>query len=173
MRSARLLPLVLLCLTGPLAAADEGEVYVYTNADLERLGPLPAGEAEPPTADQLAESWAFVQSTIDDAHARIDADRGYELDRRLTEAEADALDRAGGSPRYTLPYNYALGYPYGFGYHDRGRGDRLRRAASRLWERPNAELFEPIVPIHARPYQTNLLRAKTSGRRGFDRPTRH
>jgi hypothetical protein len=167
-----LLPLVAaLLLTVPVAAGDD-EVYVYTNADLEQLEPIPGQQGTPPTAEEIERGWAFVQSVIDDAHARIDADRQYDLDRRKTEAEADALDRIGSRPRYALPYNYRFGYPQGgYGYGrgggrggDGGRasGDPLRRQASRLWDPPNAHLFRPIVPIHARPYQTNILRLKAN-----------
>jgi hypothetical protein len=149
----------------PVVAEDD-EVYVYTNADLEQLEPIPGQAGDPPSAEEIERDWAFVQSVIDDAHARIDADRNYGLDRRKTEAEADALDRISSRPRYALPYNYRFGYPYGYDYgrggDGHGKGDRLRKEASRLWDPPNAHLFRPIVPIHARPYQTNILRLKAN-----------
>lgn len=142
-------------------SADE-PIRVYTNEDLEALPPLPSlvivdENGHPLKIDGAEERWAFVDSVVGQAYARIDADRQYWLQRRRTEAEADALERFRSRPRYLLPYNYfyrgRVGVP--------GREHRLRREASRLWERPNAHLFQPITPIHARPYQTNLFRAQS------------
>lgn len=137
-------------------------VHVYTNEDLEMLAPLPSlvivdETGQPLRIEGAEERWAFVDSVLGQAYARIDADRAYWMERRRTEAEADALERIHSRPRYLLPVN---------GWY---RGDvgvprkehRLRQKASRLWERPNAHLFEPITPIHARPYQTNVYRAKS------------
>ena len=134
-------------------------VRVYTNEDLEKLSPLPplviVDEAgNPLKIDGAEERWAFVESVVGQAYARIDADRAYWMERRRTEAEADALERYQSRPRYSLPWNY-LGRGYVAG---RGKGHRPHPDASRLWERPNAHLFGPITPIHARPYQTNVQR---------------
>jgi hypothetical protein len=137
-------------------------VRVYTNEDLEKLPPLPSlvivdGAGRPLKIEGVEERWAFVDSVLGQAYARIDADRAYWMKRRRTEAEADALERMHSGPRYVLPLNYwhhgHVGVPR--------KEHRLRREASRLWERPNAHLFEPITPIHARPYQTNVHRAKS------------
>ena len=146
------------------ATPDSGAepVRVYTNEDLEKLPPLPSlvivDEAGRPLQIEGAEErWAFVDSVLGQAYARIDADRAYWMERRRTEAEADALERLHSRPRYLLPLNY-----WRPGYVGGPRKEhRLRREASRLWERPNAHLFQPIVPIHARPYQTNVYRAKS------------
>mgnify|MGYP001817173703 CR=1 FL=1 len=137
-------------------------VRVYTNEDLDALPPLPSlvivDEAGRPLKIEGAEErWAFVDSVLGQAYARIDADRRYWLQRRRTEAEADALERIRSRPRYLLPYNYF----YRRGVDVPRREHRLRREASRLWERPNAHLFQPITPIHARPYQSNLFRAQS------------
>jgi len=137
-------------------------VRVYTNEDLEKLPPLPSlvivDEAGQPLRIEGAEErWAFVDSVLGQAYARIDADRAYWMKRRRTEAEADALERIRSRPRYLLPLNY---WHHGYVGVPR-REHRLRQEASRLWERPNARLFEPITPIHARPYQTNVYRAKS------------
>jgi len=142
-------------------AADE-TVRVYTNEDLEALPPLPSlvivdETGQPLKIDGAEERWAFVDSVLGQAYARIDADRDYWLERRRTEAAADALEQVYSRPRYLLPYNYL--YRGGVGVPRREH--RLRGEASRLWERPNAHLFQPITPIHARPYQTNLYRAKS------------
>lgn len=142
-------------------SADES-VRVYTNEDIEALPPLPSlvivdESGRPLKIDGAEERWAFVDSVLGRAYARIDADRHYWLQRRRTEAQADALERIRSRPRYLLPYNYfyrgAVGVPR--------TEHRLRREASRLWEPPNAHLFQPITPIHARPYQTNLFRAQS------------
>jgi len=140
--------------------ADRNEpVRVYTNADLERLEPIPTQPANPPTPEEVAQRWEFVQSVLDEAYARIDADRRHALDRRLTESRTRALDRVDSTPDYVLPYSYGywrVGVPA-----PHGRGDGLRKAASLLWDPPNAALFRPITPIHARPYQNNLFRLES------------
>jgi hypothetical protein len=114
-------------------------------------------DGQPLKIDGAEERWAFVDSVLGQAYARIDADRDYWLERRRTEAEADALERVHSRPRYLLPYNYL----YRGGVRVPRKEHRLSHEASRLWERPNAHLFHPITPIHARPYETNLFRAKS------------
>jgi hypothetical protein len=143
--------------TAPDPAAEP--VRVYTNEDLDRLEPLPSlvivDEAGQPLKIEGAEErWAFVDAVLGQAYARIDADRAYWMARRRTEAQADALKRIRSRPRYLLPLNY-----WHHGSVGPRREERLRQQASRLWERPNAHLFEPITPIHARPYPTNVHRA--------------
>lgn len=145
-----------------VALDDNDEpVRVYTNEDLEKLAPIPTQPGQPVTAEEVERRWAFVQSVLDDAQARIDADRSYRLERRRTNAEANALERIHSRPRYVLPYNYLLGYRHGGAT---GAQHLLRPKTTRLFERPNAELFRPIVPIHARPHQTNVNRIRHPGR---------
>ena len=156
------------------AGADE-PVRVYTNADLERLAPIPTQPAEPPSAEEVARRWEFVQSVLDQAYARIDAERRHDLERRMTEARADALDRVDARPRYALPYSYSYVAPYGVPYRGRDGRPATHPAASLLWERPNAKLFRPIPPIHARPYASNLFRLEArigAGPAGPGRPGR-
>jgi len=148
--------------TEPTPNAPAEPVRVYTNEDIEKLPPLAplviVDEAgRPLKIDGAEERWAFVDSVLGQAYERIDADRAYWMERRRTEAEADALERIHSRPRYLLPFN---GWNHGNVGVPR-KGDRLRKEASRLWERPNAHLFQPITPIHARPYQTNIYRAKS------------
>lgn len=162
--------LALLLVAGATLSAQDPDaepVRVYTNADLEGLEPLPTQPAEPPSDEEIARRWEFVQSTIDQHYARLDAQRRHELERRMTEAEAGAIERANTESRTTLPYSYYGGYGYGYygGYSDGPRADRGHPALSRLWERPNAEQFRPITPIHARPYQSNLFRLPPSSTR--------
>ena len=162
--------LLLLAAAAPAPAQDAAEepVRVYTNADLEDLEPLPTQPAEPLSEEEIARRREFVQSVIDQSYARIDAKRRHDLERRMVEAEAQALERANTESRTTLPFSY-YGYPYGYsgggGYPGVPRYDRGHPAASRLWERPNAEQFRPITPIHARPYQSNLFRLPPSSAR--------
>jgi hypothetical protein len=148
----------------PNGGEDDG-VYVYTNADLETLDPIPTQPATPPTAAEIEAGWAFVDSVIEDAYARIDARRRHELARLQTETEAEAVERIASRPQYTLPWSYYGWLPEERGYAPLGEyGERRerfdRRALSLLWEPPNARLFRPITPIHARPYQTNVFRAR-------------
>jgi hypothetical protein len=140
------------------ATSEDGEqpVRVYTNADLEKLPPLPVQQGQPPSAEEVERRWAFVQSVLDQAYDRVDAARSHELERRRTEAEADALEQLTSRPRYLLPLPY--GYRFGDWPPHPERPREPGAEPSRLWERPNAHLFRPITPIHARPYQTNLFR---------------
>lgn len=135
------------------AAPDETDepVRVYTNADLDDLPPLPTQETEPPTPEEIARRWAFVDSVLDRAHARIDADRRHDLDRRLTEAEAGALERVDAQPHYVLPYAYGYAPVYDGGWGKPGPGFRHQGPRS-PFERPMGQLFRPIAPLHARPH---------------------
>ena len=142
-------------------------VRVYTNEDLDALSPLPPlvivdKTGHPLRIEGAEERWAFVDAVLGQAYARIDADRAYWMERRRTEAESEALERIHSRPRYQLPCTYfhraGVGAPYS--------EHRLRREASRLWDPPNAHLFQPITPIHARPYQTNLFRAESGRQTG-------
>lgn len=101
--------LALLAVIAPAAAQsagddpDEGEVRVYTNADLEALEPLPATVPAMPSATTPEEDWAFVQSVIDRHHERLDAERDRELERERIEIERL---RAEPEPHYVLPWNF-------------------------------------------------------------------
>jgi hypothetical protein len=147
-----------------LAAAENGEpARVYTNADLLPFGPpstpVPAVVQEDP-------GWTFVVDFIERERARIDAERALELERRhaaVAEAEA-ARDGA-------AVYGYGYGY-YGYGYDDgfvdacdHDRGDACRQA------RPRAAALRPragIVPLHARPSDAMVMRARATLRSGVD-----
>jgi hypothetical protein len=146
---------------GDVDAGTDGP-RVYTNEDLEKLPPLQPlviidDDGQPLKIEGAEERWAFVDSVLGQAYARIDADRAYRIERRRSEAEADAVERLESRPRYLLPYSYFYRGEVGAPREE----SRLRRAASRLWDPPNARLFRPITPIHARPYLTNVLRAKS------------
>ena len=133
-------------------ASDE-PVRVYTNEDLDDLAPLPSQETEPVTPEEIARRWAFVDSVLDRAYARIDADRRHELDRRMTEAEAGALEGVDAREHYVLPYSYVYGPAYYGGpwRHGAGPGFKSRGPRCSSFERPMANLWRPITPLHARP----------------------
>ena len=78
---------------------DEEEVYVYTNADVEKLVPLPAGQSSVYTPFD-AEAWEFVSAFIARERAKIISDRDHELERDRVEIEADR------------PVGYGERYPY-------------------------------------------------------------
>jgi hypothetical protein len=61
-----------LLVAGPVARADSG-TRLYTNADLDRLGPAPAEPSRPIAQPELG--WDFVQGFIDGQYARIYAER--------------------------------------------------------------------------------------------------
>jgi len=85
---------------------DEEEVYVYTNADIEKLEPIPTGR--PPVYTSFdTEAWAFVSEFIARERAKITSDRDHELERERVEIEAD---RPVG---YGERYPFYLRVPYG------------------------------------------------------------
>ncbi len=89
---------------------DEEEAYVYTNADVEKLEPIPIGQ--PPVYVAFdTEAWAFVSAFIARERAKISSDRDHELERERVEIEADR------------PVGYGERYPY---YRSRVPYDRVR-----------------------------------------------
>ena len=117
---------------GLTAAADE-PVRVYTNADLENLEPIPT--SAPPV--DAGPGWEFVIDFLAEQHARIDADRAYELDGALVD-ETVRRSREAARPRYVLPYNYWYGY-----------GPHHRRPTAAPGPRPGSPR-DWVVPLHAR-----------------------
>ncbi len=117
-------------------SGDPAPVRVYTNADLEGLAPI---STSPPSPAGEGPGWEFVIDFLAEQHARIDAQRAYELDRALVEGTVRESSR----PRYTLPLNY---WPW-------LDPVRVRRGACR----PQSLSATPgvprawIVPLHARP----------------------
>ena len=90
---------------------DEEEVILYTNADVEKLEPLPTGRPLVDTTFDV-EAWEFVSAFIASQRAKITSDRDHELERDRVEIEADRP--VGYGERY--PY-YPLRVPYGRAYH--------------------------------------------------------
>ena len=90
---------------------DEEEVYVYTNADVEKLEPIPTGRPSAYTSFDT-EAWEFVSAFIAHERAKITSDRDHELERDRVEIEADRP--VGYGERY--PY-YPPRVPYGRAHH--------------------------------------------------------
>jgi hypothetical protein len=132
--------LVLLVSLG-LAGAVTGQepVRVYTNADLE---PLPPTERASPAVAETGPGWEFVIDFLAEQHARIDADRAYELDGAALDEAARRTD-ATSRPRYVLPLSYGYG-PWG---RDPGTCSRPKNATTaRALPGPR----DLVVPLHAR-----------------------
>lgn len=78
---------------------DGEEVYVYTNADVEKLEPLPAGR--PPAHSAYdPEAWAFVSAFIERERDKIYSDRNHALERERVQIEANRP--VGYSERYPV-----------------------------------------------------------------------
>jgi hypothetical protein len=149
MRVVFALPLVLV-LVAPAIAGEQ--VRVYTNADLEKYGPPSEPVEKAERDDELG--WQFVTDFIEREHARLDQQRRRELDRQLVEAEVDELDRRSRRTGIALPYYYNYHYP---GHVGRGRrvGHKSPKSSTHFFAAPTrrsatADLFRPIVPLHAR-----------------------
>ena len=96
--------------------ADRDEVVLYTNADIEKLEPLPTGQ---PLVDTSldTEAWEFVSAFIASERAKINSDRDHELERDRVEIEAERP--VGYGERY--PY-YRPRVPYGRAHHGQRAG---------------------------------------------------
>jgi len=139
--------LLALVVSLPLLAEETGEaVYVYTNADVERLEPIPT-QSRPIAESDLG--WEFVSDFIERERQRLDAARGHDLARERIENERLWLNR----PRYGLAWA-----PYGFWGRRPGRGSGEHPpVATPLPGRHETafRLHSPsggtITPLHARP----------------------
>jgi hypothetical protein len=82
--------------------AQDDEVPLYTNADLEKFGPpsAPAPETPPPATETADGQWRFVQEHLEREYARMAYDRGLELEESL------------GDPAYRPEENAPAVYPY-------------------------------------------------------------
>jgi hypothetical protein len=159
-----------------VGTVDDAEpVRVYTNADLERYAgeELPVSDVQGGMEDL---GWEFVQNFIERQYEKINADRNFDLDRRMTDAEIDEIERRSRRQRYGLAYPIYTGY-YGYGRHavavpysgnGHGRKDRVARAAlsASPAELQRATMHRRITPIHARPAPSVRQKIK------FSTPTR-
>jgi hypothetical protein len=127
-------------------------VRVYTNADLEKFGPSEAPEGPVRTRD--GGEWAFVQAFLDREHARLEAERDYELRRSADQERARQL--ANPHPDYQAPYLGLFGYRWATSFRHPGERDRRRHAhdespaASEHRERPH-EAGKPGFSSHPAP----------------------
>jgi hypothetical protein len=151
----------LLIATPVVAQTDEAElVHVYTNADLERLGPLPVA-SEPVAANDDDAAWEFVAEFLAREHARLDAARAHDLDRRQVDLEEESVTRRRSYGTYVYPHHYPYrGHRYGDRRHRPGNGLPHVGTPSSLGGR--------IVPLHARPTLAQAQRAKAIQRSGTD-----
>ena len=127
--------------------SDREDVVLYTNADVEKLEPLPTGQ---PLVDTSldTEAWEFVSAFIASERAKITSDRDHELERDRVEIEAERP--VGYGERY--PY-YPLRAPYGRAHHgqrvggERSAGDAAPPATSEphpmFRSRPPVREFTP------------------------------
>lgn len=107
-------------------AGTDGAVRIYTNVDLALLEPHPAeSDAEAALVGSSAsdasrandeENWKFVSDFIAREHAKVHADRDYELERQRVDNEAE--EERG----YGVPYLGYYGY-YGYPGYYRGPDD--------------------------------------------------
>ncbi len=109
---------IVLLAAAPAALAGENgeEVVLYTNADVEKLEPLPTGR---PLVDTTfdPEAWEFVAAFIDRERAKITSDRDHELERDRVQIEAERPVGHGAA----YPY-YPVRVPYGRAYHGQRTG---------------------------------------------------
>ena len=134
----------------------EAPVRVYTNADLEKLPPLPPSSEPVLRDDDLG--WEFVTEFIEREHRRLDADRAYELEGRRDATKERIADEREGD--YVLPW-----VPWGFNprvRHDGHRPGDFRRVDA------GVRLGGSIAPLHARPSQAMVQRARAIRRSGAD-----
>ena len=165
-RSTRSLSTALFCLlvwtaaAGVASGADEGEVRLYTNADLERFPTSPDSEvvASHPTTDE----WRFVTDYLKSQYTRLDADRKYSMERERAEAETDLIRHQANRRTYGLPvYWNRFDRWNGAPGHSPGEGTigRIKRAMI-----PDGS----IRPLHAGPTRAQVDHFKASRRSGAD-----
>jgi len=169
----------------PAAGIDVDEpVRIYTNTDLEKYAgeELPASEVQGGMEDL---GWEFVQNFIERQYQKIDADRDYDLDRRVTDAEIEEIESLSRRQRYGLAlpiytgywgYGHRVATPYRGGGH--GRKQRVTRAVltASPAELQRATLHRRIQPIHARPapiVRQKLRFSNPTGSRRLRVGTRH
>ncbi len=120
-------------------AEDEG-IVTYTNADVEKLEPLPTGRPLPHSRFD-ARAWEFVSAFIAHERAKITSDRDHDLERERVEIEAD---RPVG---YGQPYPYDLRVPYGPAYHGQKRVEPEPRDRAPAATRIPHPMFKQRPPV--------------------------
>jgi len=134
---------------------------VYTNADLERYGPV----ADTPTPATDGPEWKFVTEFLDREYERLDADRAYDLERLRVEAESEALTSR--HDRWSVPFAPYLGRPLKrYGHSPVAGRDSRGRHGGRGFSRSSVNYG--IVPMHARPTLAMRHRARAIQHSGAD-----
>ena len=89
-----------------VSAAEPDAVHTYTSDELDRMfGPAAAAPSDP--VDKSGpEDWRWVEQFLDRQYARVDADRRYDLGRRVVDY-SEPVVQAG----YYGPVAWRLGYP--------------------------------------------------------------
>jgi hypothetical protein len=91
------------------AAADQDPVPLFTGEDLDRMfGPAPAAPSDPVDKTR-PEDWRWVEQFLDRQYTRIDADRQYDLDRRVVDVRTLEVEQPWAI--YGRPVAWGLGYP--------------------------------------------------------------
>lgn len=139
----------------------EEEVVVYTNADVEKLEPLPTSQNLVGTSFDT-QAWEFVSAFITRERAKITEDRDHELERHRVEIEADRP--VGYGERY--PY-YPLRVPYGRAHHGQ-RG----RVADRGGEKSPPATGVPHAMFRDQPPVREFTPGLGDSYRGHGRPTK-
>lgn len=157
--------------TGVLASGEaraKAGPRLYTNDDLDRLGPAPASPSRPVSGADDA-GWDYVERFIDTEHNRLVTDRALDMEERRRAIEDDALqafnDRrtfvgnAYGDWNSGWPYAGAYaGIPYAYGvrgFHGSGWGHNRRPGMS--GPKANAR---PMGPQGTRNPRTRSPRAR-------------
>jgi len=100
---------VVLVALGITAAADQDPVPLFTGEDLDRMfGPAP-GTPSDPVDKTRPEDWRWVEQFLDRQYTRIDADRQYDLDRRVVDVRTLEVEQPWAI--YGRPVAWGLGYP--------------------------------------------------------------
>jgi len=147
-------------LAGGVAFAESppDDVYVYTNADLEQLEPIPEATA---CCREDYGGWEFVQAFIDRQHRRLDADREFDLRQRMNlVVSGDIAER--GLPRpVASPYwgfnRFGFGYRYAVPFAPRAAAAPGKRGL---------DTGRPFVPFHATRSGGAVTLTPRSGRAG-------
>jgi len=108
----RIAAVLLLVGAFPTAAArivsGDENVVVYTNADVEKLEPLPTGRTLVDTSFDT-QAWEFVAAFLARERAKITSDRDHDLERDRVEIEAERPVGYGERyPSYPLRVGHAV-----------------------------------------------------------------
>ena len=128
----------------------EGELRLYTNADLKRSEPISAPPREPAARPDL--DWAFVVQFLDRQHALLEAEKRYRLEREAIDRMAEAAAAASRRRSYLAPFGGV------FGFHARPlrhpgalKPHRLPESSVHGAGPPMREFLSRRITLHGRP----------------------